>query len=378
MRTLHIAAVGFLSAVCLLVAPAGGQTPVTLQQAMDRPVDLTLEDAPIPEVFRRLTEKTGVKFVLDDATMACLPYGDQTRLAVHLTNVTLRAKLTAILAPLALQWSIEGDLVRIAPGEALARMCRRASYDELQVLGKLHTEKLAADKGATLDQLRKVTADKDLELVFPQGTADKAAALAHADRALPATGADWLDRLCQPASWTWYLWGDQVVLLDRKDQMKRQLQQQVSLRYQNEKLVTVLLDLARKARVTLAMEPGVLNYVPVETRNNFNLVMADAPIQQALEVISGATGLEFIRTDEGLRVAPSDKLAKAGPEPGARKTPFFVKFTMPGPHGTTLEVYLRPEELPEEFVKQIEEKKAEIFGTKTPPLTPPTTAPAGK
>src|ERR1035437_3612247 len=133
MRTSKITILAPMVAVALACLSAGGQTPsVSLQQALDRPIDaLTVENAPISEVFRRLSEKSGVKFVVDDQTRACLPYGDQTRLDVRMKNATIRKDLSRVLAPEALQWTIENDMVRIVPSEALARMCRRASYDEL-------------------------------------------------------------------------------------------------------------------------------------------------------------------------------------------------------------------------------------------------------
>lgn len=386
MRAWKMMVLAVLAAAGLATAAAGGPpvpggppAAANLQQALDKIVDANIEEAPIPDVFRRLSEKTGVKFVLDDQTFACLPYGDQTRLAVRLRNATLRRDLDRVLAPLALQWSIEGDLVRITPSEALARMCRRASFEELQTLGRLYAEKVPAPAqgGSALDLLRKATGNKDLELLFQGKGGDKAAALAQADRALPATGAEWLDRLSSQGAWTWYLWGDQLVILDRKAQVERQLQQQVSLRYQNEKLLTVLLDLARKAgRVTLIMEPGVMTYVPSEVRTNFNLVMADATIAQALEVISGATGLEFLRAEEGvLRVVPSEKLIQGGlPGAGARRVPFFVRMALPGPGGMNIEVYLRPDELPDDMVQAIEAAKADMIAKwrKANPTTQPT------
>jgi len=270
-----------------------------------------------------------------------------------------------MLAPQALQWSIRGDAVRIQPAEGLARMCRRASYDELRALGLMYSERLKpVGEGAVIGQLKKLTGNKDLQLSFqfdrpaPAATTE---ALADADRALPATAAQWLDRLCRGRSWTWYLWGNEVIVLDRKAQVYRQLQQLVSLRYQNEELMTILLDLARKARLTLEMEPGVMNYVPSEKRTNFSLMMADATIAQALEVISGATGLAFVRTEAGLRVSPSEKLVEAGMQRDRRRTPFFLKISLPGHAGASVEVFIRADELPDEVVEHILAEKDKLI-----------------
>lgn len=354
------------AALHLAVLPAAGQiTAISLQKALDKPVDLTIEDAPIAEVFRRLSAKTGVEFIIDEHTMACLPYGDQTRVAVRLKNVTLRKDLSRMLAPQALQWSIKQAAVRIVPSEGLARMCRRASYDELRTLGMIYSQRLKpVDQGVVIDQLRKITGNKDLRLSFQlagAAGADTKQAQAEADRALPGTAAQWLDRLCRGRSWTWYLWGDEIVILPWKSQVQRQLQQQVSLRYQNEKLMTVLLDLARKARLTLEMDPGVMNYIPSLKRTNFNLIMADASIAQALEVISGATGLKFLRTEAGLRVAPSEKLIEAGMQRDRRRTPFFLKISVPGHAGSSIEVFMRADELPDEVVQHVLAEKDKLI-----------------
>ena len=360
--------------------PAGG-----LQQALDRPVNLTVADAPIGEVFNRLTKDSGVRFIIDPDTLESLPYGDQTRLAVTLKNVTLRNALTPMLAPQALQWATDGEAVRIVPTEGLSRMCRRATYDELRALGFMYSAKLVptSEGGPMIDQLRKASGNKNLDVIF-HVEADKAAALAQADRALPGTAAAWLDRLAAGKNWTWYLWGDDIIIIDRFKQVQRQLQRLVSLRYQNDKLITVLLDLARKAHVELTLEAGVLNLLPIETQTNFNLIMADATVAQALEVISGATGLKFTPSAEGIRVEASDVLRGT---PGAaggsvRKIPFFVKMTVPGPGGQPLEVYCRPEELPSGMSEYIQAQKDQYLDKlkadwlKAHPATQPASAPA--
>ena len=91
--------------VLLLAAPVWGQSAVIgLQQALDRPIDLSVSDAPIGEVFNKLSKASGVKFVIAPVTLESLPYGDRTRLDVTLKNVTLRKALTPMLSQHALAW----------------------------------------------------------------------------------------------------------------------------------------------------------------------------------------------------------------------------------------------------------------------------------
>ena len=360
------------SGALLLVAaaawiPAFGQGGVNVQVGLDKPVDLNINEVPISQVFQRLTDATGVRFVIGQDVYACLPYGDQTRLVVNLKNVTLRNALSPMLTPLGMEWIIEDEAVRILPTAPLVRMTRRASYEELLALGRILSVKLQpVDKGGAVpDQLRTAAGNKDLKVAFPPKAekADRDAAFVRADRALPCTGAQWLDMLCQGRGWTWYLAGDDVTIVEQKAQIERQLRQQVSLRYEGADLTAVMLDLAHKARVLLNMDPGVMDYVPVETRKNFNLIMSEATIAQALAVISGATGLQFVVENDGIRVEASEKLKKtldAAAGASARKSPFFLKTAIPMGDGSTLEAYIRAEDLPAEVQTIINAEKAKL------------------
>jgi hypothetical protein len=125
-----------------------------------------------------------------------------------------------------------------------------------------------------------------------------------------------------------------------------------------------MLDLAHKARVLLNMDPGVMDYVPVETRKNFNLIMSEATIAQALEVISGATGLKFVTENDGIRVEASEKLKKtleALAGASSRRSPFFLKTAIPLGDGSTLEAYIRAEDLPAEVQAIINAEKAKLI-----------------
>lgn len=348
-----------LTATWLAAAPP--RSTASIQVALDKTVDLEVADSPIPDVFQRLTEATGVRFLIGEDVYDCLPYGEQTRLAVKLPKVTLRKALSPMLYPMAMEWTIERDAVRILPAPALLRMNRRATYEELKTLGKMLSVRLQATEkeGGVLEQLRKVAENKELNLVFHvKGERDEA--MARAERALPGSAAAWLDALCHGQGWTWYLWGDSILILDRKVQVGRQLQRQVSLRYEGASLVSVLLDLAQKARITLLMDPGVMEYVPAGTRDNFSLMMTNATIAQALEIISGATGLKFITQPDGIQVEASDRLKqRTGEAEAARpRSPFYIRRTLTLPDGSTMEMLIRAEELPEDLAAALKAERS--------------------
>jgi hypothetical protein len=339
-----------------------------LQRALDKPVSINIEAAPITEVFERLGEQTGVQFILDPDTLALLPYGAQTRLKVTMTNATLRKALTptlkspGLLAPQGLAWRVDGNAVRIIPSDALYRLGRRATYEELTVLGTVYSSRIEpVDKaGPVIEQLRKITDIPELRLVL-HNPEDAEKAIATANKALPATAAQWLDALTHGRGWTWLVRDDDLVVLERRAQVIRQLATRVSIKYENADLSTVLLDLARMARVTLRMEPGVLNSVPPAARDNFNLTMSDASVTQALEMVSGATGLQFTPTNEGIRVEATQEATPTTGPATRQRARFFVRLTIPGPDGTNIEVFMRPEELPPDVLKIVETEKEKMI-----------------
>jgi hypothetical protein len=125
-----------------------------------------------------------------------------------------------------------------------------------------------------------------------------------------------------------------------------------------------------------------LGYLRAGVRDKFTLVMAEATIAEALEVIGGASGLKFVVTDAGLRVEASESLIQQAATTRPRKrSAFFVKMSIPGPNGISVEVFLRSEELPEDVVRAIQVSKERLIerirATMPPqPTTQPTTQPS--
>jgi hypothetical protein len=372
-------------AVLFLADASRADDSANVQMGLDKTVDVEVSDS-IVQVFKILQQQTGVKFVIPESTLALLPYGEQTRLAVTLKRVTLRKALSPMLAGQALQWSVEGDAVEIQPKEALYRLGRRATYDELRMLGLIYTTALQDSKtgGDAMTQLQKTTGDRALRLVLPAG-ADNMERIAATEKSLPCLASDWLDSICQGRGWTWYLAGDDINVIEMKLQVERQLQRPVLLQYQDAQLMKVIVELARQGRLHLTIEPGVMDYLPAEVKENFSLKM-NASISDAFEVISAATGLRFVRTGDGIRVEASEALKRKAEastsQPAARRrTPFFLLVNIPGPDGHDLQLFLNADELPADVVEAIQAQKnlyVEKLRATLPkaPATQPATAPA--
>lgn len=353
---------------------AQGRGGGALQMKLDKPVKLTLTDKPIGEVFDKLGRVTQIDFKISPDTLEFLPYGRETRLNITIPDVTLRSALSQILNPQGLNWEINGDRILIVPSEPLYRMCHRATYDEMELLGKIISSQITTldEHESIVGTLRLGIGDKKIKVIFPSSInkAYLTVAFKQAAEALPSSAAGWLDFICRPVGLTWYLEGKNVILIDRKAQIKRQLNRVVSLRYQNARLPNVLLDLARKGRVKISMVPGVMKTLSKRVRSDFTLIMADATIAQALEIISGVTGLEFPTDNDGFLVKASLYLEasadssnqKIGQDPAKRKRPrFFVKTTLQKGDNQTIDLIIVPEHLPEELRNALEAERERII-----------------
>lgn len=358
-----------LSAMLILAvsatAAAQGLTEARIQQALDKDIEFLAEDLPIEGVFNALGEKADLQFVVHADTLDHLPYGSQTRLDVEFRNVRLRDALTELLDSQALDWQIRQGQIYILPSPSLYRMNRRPSFDELSLLSKLHTTRLEpSSKGtAPMDQLRKATGVDSLAIAW-HIQADRKDVLRRAEFKLPGPANEWLNMVCHGNDATWYLAGDTIVVLPRAEQARRQMQTRTSVQIRGQKLVHVLRDLADKARLELRLEPGVLTLLPDATRESVNLAMQDVSIAQALEVISGATGLVFEPVSGGIAVQASDYLKSrpvdSDPQPRRKRPRFFLKVAMQTDRGNA-EIFFPADELPDDLVEKVLKRRQELI-----------------
>ena len=367
MSTRRISCAGLLlGVVCALAGPADGQDGQGIvMRALDEPVTITVTEAPIKQALEQLTAKTGLRLSLDEEALAYLPHGEQTRLSLTATRVPLREALGAMVAPMSLEWRVEADGVRIVPSPALERISRRPTFAELGILSKLAGQKLSPARPVEA-QLQQACGIPELRIIW-QGIApeQQSQALVRADARLPATGQQYLDALAQENGWTWYVWGTEIIILPRQAQAERQLMRRTTLRYRNQPLLTILMDLASKADLKLSMNPGVLNYLSPQMRDNFTLLMSDSTVEQALQAITGATGLEFRTEPQAIRVGASPALLATTQLTTRPRQPFLLMMEMPLPSGDKVMVPVRADDLPPELTaeitKLVDARKAEAI-----------------
>ncbi len=356
---LQVAMVCAALALVPAAAVGAGDEGLVLR-AMDEPFTLEIEDMPITEAVERFADASGLSIRLAPEVLDCLPHGAQTRVRMTARNVKLREALSAMLTPMALAYSLDDGVVVITPTPALRRIGRRPTFTEVKILETLQSKTLRRGESA-IEQLKRLTGQPGLDLLWHdvEAAADRARAIAAADRALPCTGADYLDRLVHGRHLTWYVWDTRIVIVAHQRQALRQLRRLVTVEYRNQPLGQVIFDLAGKADLELKMDPGVMAQVAPEVRNTFTLLMDRATIGEAFEAISGATGLVFQPEGLALRVSAAPGAAEsrpAGPRPG-----FIVSMTVEGPDGADFRVFFRPEDLPPELVEKIQRRRKDLL-----------------
>ncbi len=338
-------------------SPAGStaagenELSVLILQSLDQKTRLTVENAAIREALAALSDSTGIPISISDETLSFLPYGSQTMLSARIEDQPLRASLEAILRPAGLRFEVLSDRVEVKPVPPLRRLCRRATWEELELLERLSSGPWSRELGASLPYRFLDMPERDAE-------ANRRILLELADAVGPGPAAEVLELACERHGWTWRPEDGKLTILTRTRQVEDQLNTRVTLRYDRIHLKDALLDLAARAGVLLKMEPGVLAGLPQETVRQFSLSVNNMTICQALEVVAAETGLSYIIEPQGLRIAasPMGYGTAATPEAGdqamqktlqdLRTNPIVGQITFPLPGGMQFAFFLREADLP--------------------------------
>ena len=278
-----------------------------INEALDRPVKLTL-DTVLPKAMSTIADKTGVRIEADPAVWDLLPWGEQTNIRAKVENQTLRAALNAMAQRLGLVAVLKAHAVELQPMPALRRLGRRATDAELEALDLLSKTPLALkdNEKPTLEQLVEAV-DARLQEVKPEFAVEfrrrDALPLTHpVPVSRNATVADALEAMHRETAATWYPWGKSIVVLPREAQIRNnQLGRTVTIRYTGVDIAQVLLELSRASGVPFEIEAGAIQRIPADNRN-VSLILDNASVAEALETISGFTGLDWVVKGEGVYV----------------------------------------------------------------------------
>ena len=257
------------------------------------------------DVMKAVESATGVRLEAEPAVWEALPWGQETNLTVHFKNCTVRQALESITRRLGLSFSLSDEAVVLTPSKALARLGRRSTLEEIRVLDRLAAEPAGLGAEVSVQQILDAMDAKLAEEKSPFAVQDRLAdsslraAVIHVAR--NATMMDALEEIAEQTEATWYPWGHSLVVTTKEDANHLLLSKRVTREFHDEPLQQVLTDLAGASGVLFTFSPGVLERVP-EKYQKVTLRLDDATVEEGLQMISGATGLEFVTTGEGIRV----------------------------------------------------------------------------
>jgi hypothetical protein len=351
-----------------------------INEALDKPVKLAI-NTELPAAMSGIARQTGVRIEADRKVWDLLPWGEQTKVTATIENQSLRDALNAIAHKLGLETVLREQAVELRPMPALTRLGRRSTVQELQALDLLSSTPLNLKKPSptirdVIDAVDEaLVAHKPYVVEFRPGDAIKPEQGVSVPRNATLSAA--LESLTKDTGLTWYPWGDSIVVVPKEVQVRNQLGKTITRRYNNADVTQVLTELAQQSGVEFSIEPGAVQRVSPEFRR-ITLVLDNASVREALENISGFTGLGYVVNDKGVYVWNQ---SSAPPAPVQERSIGMIPL-----EGSGIQIFLRPSDLDEDVRQYLEsrrkreiEKLREMMkeeGFKPTPSTQPSSAPA--
>jgi len=321
-----------------------------IQRALDQPMtQLTLSGKTVPEVVSELAKRAGVRINLDEAAVELLPWGRDTKVAdLKIENATVREALNRVLSALGLTVEERGGDLMVVATQPLARINRRATWDDLKLLRYCNETEFSQDGLSKLKFQYRISSKVDAPGLL-------AAQLAKAGQ---GTLTQMLDAATGSLGWTWFPDTDHIVIMTLEAQYAHRLARRVTVRYNNTPLSGILVDLAKRANVALFMEPGMMIKLPHNTAQSYTLSLQQSSLRQAFEVICAETGLKYEIERDGIRVSLGEAASGVTALSNmAQQTNYVGKISIPSKDGAfAYEFLVRANELPKdilEYRKQI-------------------------
>lgn len=320
MRRLLLVVILVLGTAPAIARAQSTPTSALISRALASRMTLTLNGT-LPDAIKAIADKTGVPIEAGPEVYDALPWGEETTFKAKIENGTLDQALDAITRTLGLVYTIGPEAIELEPMPALRRLGRRATLDELHALDVLRSTKVDLKPGYYPVHDLLTAVDSKLEATksafavenraFPEDQATKV------DLPRDATLAQTLDAVARDTHATWYPWGQSILVVRKVDQIRHQLRKKISARYNGVEVGQVLQELAERSGVLFNYSPGALQNVPASYRT-IKLFIDNASIEQALQSISGVTGLSFAITDDGVHVSYGTDNAGAATQPATQ------------------------------------------------------------
>ncbi len=339
-----------------------------IEQALNEPGGIAIENETLADTIKLVAEQTGVKLVMGPEAMNLMPLGPRTLIQkVKIANMPLRDGLTRLFAPLGMTLVVRDDHVEIVPRDGLRGLNRPATWEELDTLSELAAIEPGIDSDA-LESLRS-------RIQFQVAVRGAWQVLAQAIRDVGAgSGDDVLTVACGNLAWAWSLAGRRIIITGMVQAIRQRLQQPIAMRITNRPLLDVMHAVGDRIGVTIRLEPGLLASLPIHLRRNFSIDVHRDSAEQVLDTIASYMGLGYLIEPEGvLFYGPATRGASGTADPreppgtnianaqAPSVDPYVAKMVVQLEEGQAVEWLIRRSELPEDLRLMRQRNLAELF-----------------
>jgi hypothetical protein len=269
-----------------------------INQQLDKQVKLEL-DGSLPEVMAQVTKQTAVPVEAQQEVWELLPWGRETTVTAKIANQTLRQALDVVTRRLGLTYVLKDESIELQPMPALRRLGRRSTLPELDALNVLSATPLQLGNDKT--DLKTLLETIDQKLAAAKSPYAVENRTANAQNPIPpnapisvprnASMLEALEAMVAQTPATWYPWGKTILVRPKQDQVRRQLEKEITLRHDGTDVAQVLSELSVRSGVPFRYEPGTFQELAPQSRA-IRLVL-NATVMDALEAICGMTGLAY-------------------------------------------------------------------------------------
>ncbi len=352
--------VNVLLFLCTLTSLVSAMQPMRtlIEQALDEPVHITLENVRLADAIDQLTQQTGITIRMSSDVMTLVPHGGETVIErVDISNLPLREGLKRLFGPLGMTFVVRERDIDIIPQQAIYNLGRTPMWSELDLLQRLTSLTPGVDD-ASLDSLKAMV---QLRVARP----DAWEVLASVLRGIgPGSGDQVLQIACDQLGWAWWL-EDRVVVVGTFDQqIRRQLQTRITLKYNGRPFIDILQGLGQAVGLAIQAEPAALTSLPPHMQQRFSVNVVDETAERVLDRIAAYTGLGYLLTPQGVVFFnPKESAARtqASPQANTMSGGYAGKIIVPLKDGTTIEWLITFDELPQDLQQRRQHDLAKAF-----------------